>query len=182
MRSALLATVAVLVVVLLSGCTVPTKDDKSKTTSPLFGVCPQWVEGAVRHAGTFTLHGPGNQSDFVPGEPYVDGRGLDLLRIDNLDVTVNGTLTLRVFQPDAHGNATDRGYNIVDYRQPGTERRVQVAFTGATKGAVLEIYLNPIDAPADAGGPVLLVWTLEGSDAQLHYEVSQNYRVCGLAK
>ena len=172
----ILAATSVLLV-LLAGCTFPNAKDE-ETPDPLFGLCPQWEQGPGGSSSGVHLTADAPQSGGELGlapEEY-QGRPFDLYRINLTTLDVDGRLELRAF--DASGGQLA----IRDYRQDAPQLVPVVAFTdGKAKGHEFEVYLSPItqDEGPSHTPPASLQWTLDGAEAEVTFDVTFHYKVCG---
>jgi hypothetical protein len=165
---------AVALAALLSGCTTPT-DEPAK--DPLFGLCPQWVQGPGSTALTLQL--AGNESadrEVGPANSTIDGRPLDLFRIRLDKLTVDGVLELRAFGADGHQ------LGIRDYRQTGGQQLVPVVVfrDGAAAGHEFDVFLSPVaHGSVGSPAPVTLRWMPSDGSAMVEASVTYHYKVCG---
>lgn len=169
MRPLLIAAVALS----LSGCAAP---EDGEGTDPLFGVCPQWMQGPGEQQGNVALTGPGAQQTLVGNvTPRHLDRPLDLLRIQVTQADVDGDLELRAVAADGSR------LNLRDYRLPDVQTGPVVHLAGDADGKEFDAFLSPVlqDGLA-APMPVQLNWTLDGGSAQVAYTVTFHYKVCGL--
>jgi hypothetical protein len=153
----------VLVLLMLAGCATPKEDAKD----PLLGWCPQWEQAGSVHLSA-SLENATGHDDVAPNNLSYRGHPFDLVR---LDIKVEGDLVLRATDVEANRSAALR-----DHRLPVREQiQPQVRFDGGGK-ALVEVFLNPIDADLPRSGPIRLEWTGTGS-----YEADAAflYRVCG---
>ncbi|HUR24974.1 MAG TPA: hypothetical protein VM327_03040 [Candidatus Thermoplasmatota archaeon] len=170
----LVAVALVVVAALLAGCTVPSDEPEQ---DPLFGLCPQWVQGP----GGFPLHATvaGNGSEDIEvaaGNATLDGRPLDLYRIRIGNLTVDGRLEMRAFAADG------RQLGIRDHRIEGTQQIVPVvAFSdGSAAGKEFDVFLSPVTQDSTpAPGPLSLRWTSTMGASTVDAVVSYHYKVCG---
>lgn len=166
----LLAAAAAL---LLSGCAAPTNKTAS---SPLLGLCPQWVQG---HGGlSIGVHiaGAGNEShELGPADPNFEGRPLDLYRLHVDQLAVAGRLEMRAFAADGKQLA------VRDYRQPSPQLVPVVVFTdGSAAGHEFDVFLSPVSQNGTAApAPVTLRFTADGNGTSMALSVTYHYKVCG---
>ena len=168
-----------LLLVLLAGCAFPNADDDAEEPDPLFGLCPQWVQGPGGQTASFALGGNATERilELGPAAQQHDGFPLDLYRITLTNLSVSGRLELRALD-----NAS-RHPGIRDYRQDAPQLVPVAVFTdGSAKGDEFEVYLDPITGEGSSFlAPVRLRWTLDGtgSDAVVSFDVTYHYKVCG---
>lgn len=163
----------VLAVLLLAGCAAPGQENEED--DPLFGLCPQWVEGAGATTGTVEL-GEAKEAkrELGPANATYLERPLDLFRIKVTAVDVDGRLQLRATAADG------QRLSLRDYRI-GEPQMVPVANIDASAmDQEFDVFLSPVthDAPT-ADLPASLEWRLDGAHARVDYEVTYHYKVCG---
>src|SRR5688572_13981028 len=166
--------------VLLAGCAVPGEDKED----PLFGICPQWLPGPGGQATGFHLPTPDGtnlsmvrETELGPAASEHRGFALDLYRITLTKLVLDGRLELRAFD----GNGTQ--LLVRDYRQESPQQVPVIVFKdGSAQDHEFEVFLGPVtqDGPA-APAPVTLRWTLDGADAEVAFDASFHYKVCGSA-
>lgn len=164
---------ALVLTVLLAGCAVP---DEAAEEDPLFGLCPQWVQGPGSVSLAVTVSGNGSEDREVAANATVDGRELDLYRMRITDLTVDGRLEMRAFAADG------RQLGIRDYRIDGTEQIVPVvAFAdGSAQGKEFDVFLSPVThGSAPAPTPLTLRWSSASGNSTVGAEVTFHYKVCG---
>jgi hypothetical protein len=158
----------------LSGCTVPEEDPEA---DPLFGLCPQWAQGAGSFPLQLELAGNGSEaSELGPANATHDGKPLDLYRLHVDQLTVQGRTELRAQAADG------TRLNIRDYRLPASQQLVPVVvFTdGSAAGQDFDVFLSSVahgSTPAPA--PVTLQWTQVGGNSTASATVTYHYKVCG---
>src|ERR1041385_6855055 len=82
----------------LAGCAAPTNKTAS---SPLLGLCPQWVQGLGGTSVEAHLVGDDNEThELGPADATFQGRPLDLYRLHVDRLAVQGRLELRAFAAD----------------------------------------------------------------------------------
>lgn len=166
---------AAVLVALLAGCAAP-----ETTKNPLFGYCPDWVQGPGNSSGTLHTDAasrnatadilpPGNLSAF-------QGKPLDLyrMRVDTLSLAA-GTLQLRA-------TSEGRRLNWRDLRGATPQSVPVLTFPDASAaGHEFEVILSSVsDQDAPQPGPLHVEASYEGSGrADLGYTVTFLYRVCG---
>ncbi len=168
---------ASLIALLLAGCAFP-GTEPAKEKDPLFGLCPQWEQGPGGYSSgahlTPDARRTSNEIGLAPGE--YQGKPFDLYRINLSTLDVDGRLELRAF--DASGGQLA----IRDYRQDEPQLMPVVTFTdGAAKGHEFEVYLSPVtqDKGPSHQPPATLQWTLDGEGAEVAFDVTFHYKVCG---
>lgn len=173
---------AATLLILLAGCAAPTEDKQD----PLFGLCPQWLHGPGQHTVGFHLP-EGNATNATaaavrsielgPAAAEFQGHPLDLYRVLVTKLEVDGRLELRAF------DGAGRQLLVRDYRQAGPQQVPVVVFTdGEAVDHEFDVILGAVtsDAPG-APAPVTLRWTLDGADAEVGFDASFHYKVCGSA-
>jgi hypothetical protein len=166
---------AVVLAVLLSGCTVP--EDEAEA-DPLFGLCPQWEQGPGRVAFEVAVSGNGSEDrELGPANATWADHPLDLYRIHVGNLSVAGRLEMRAFAADG------RQLGIRDYRIAGSEQIVPVvAFTdGSAAGKEFDVFLSAVTHGSTASpAPVTLRWTPVSGSSSVDAVVTFHYKVCGL--
>lgn len=172
-----------LLLVLLSGCTLP----EETAPDPLFGLCPQWEPGPGQVAGSVYLDAGAPQARQLvapAGGAYaMDGHPLDMvrLRIDAATLPANERVALKVYA-EANNQTVQRNWR--DVRLPAQLDWVPaIVFTSPdVVGYEYEAYLTSVaQDEAPNAGPVRLEWTLEGSQpAEFTYTLTWHYKVCGV--
>lgn len=178
MRASAAATVLLL---LLAGCAAPDEDEED----PLFGICPQWLHGPGGQTTGFRLaaNGTGNATDNAtvqetelgPAAEEHQGHPLDLYRITLTKLEVDGRLQLRAFDGDG------KQLLVRDYRKETPQQVPVVVFTdGDAVDHEFEVFLGDVTGD-DAGSPspVTLRWTLDGAAAEVGFDATFHYKVCG---
>jgi hypothetical protein len=160
---------------LLAGCTVP----GSNEPDPLFGLCPQWIQGGGEQTIGRLLDGSNGtvtaETELGPAAETYQGRSLDLYRIVFEQLSVEGRLELRAVDADGRQRA------LLDDRSP-TPRLVPVlVFTdGSAANHEFDVYLSDVShGSTPAPAPVTLRWTFEGTRASFEASVTYHYKVCG---
>jgi hypothetical protein len=165
---------------LLAGCAAP----KEKEQDPLFGLCPQWMQGPGEDRVAVDLNASSSPeartvfpSDAGLLRSEFRGRSLDLyrLRVDSIEVS-GGTLEMRAF-----ANRTEEQKAIRDYRLEDAQLRPVVRLVSSDAGREFDVALTPISQEtAPAPDALRLAWTFTG-EGQAHLEgvVTYHYRVCG---
>lgn len=172
----LLAAASAATLLLLAGCTLPGAEDKEAEEDPLFGLCPQWVQGGGEQTAGLFLNGTSNRTlELGPAANESAGRPLDLYRFHLSTLDVDGRLELRAF------DASGKQLAVRDYRQEQPQLVPVVVFTdGSAEGHEFEVFLSPLttDGAADPA-PVSLRWSLDGTTAEVVVDVTFHYKVCG---
>jgi hypothetical protein len=171
----LLAAATATLLVLLAGCALPGAEEEPED-DPLFGLCPQWVQGGGGQTGGFVLNGTANRTvELGPAANESAGQPLDLYRVNLTTLDVDGRLELRAF--DANG----RQLAVRDYRQEAPQLVPVVVFTdGSAEGHEFEVFLSTLTSDGDASpAPVSLRWSLDGAAAEVGFDVTYHYKVCG---
>lgn len=165
---------AVLAAALLSGCAQPGEDGDE---DPLFGLCPQWMEGPGGQ--TTGLHLESNATvdrELGPAPATWQNHSLDLFRIRVTKADVVGTLELRGFAGDG------KQLLLRDYREATAQMKPRITIGGGDVGEEFDVLLSSVRQGAPSAQlPVKAAWELEGRDAVLEYTVSFHYKVCGSA-
>lgn len=175
----LLAAVSIVAATLLAGCAFPNSEDDAEEPDPLFGLCPQWVQGGGAQSSGFHLGGNVTQQAIELGPAAAEHQGfpLDLYRITLTNLSVQGRLELRAVDADG------RGMGLRDFRLSSPQFTPVAVFTDdGAKGEPFELYLDPVTGEGSSyRAPVTLNWTLEGdgADALVTIDVSYHYKVCG---
>lgn len=165
---------AVALAAILPGCTVPDEDPEA---DPLFGLCPQWVQGTGSQPLQLQLAGNASESsELGPADATHEGKPLDLFRLHVDQLTVEGRTELRALAADG------TRLNIRDYRLAPSQQLVPVvAFTdGSAAGQDFDVFLSSVahgSTPAPA--PVTLQWTQVGGNTTAAATVTYHYKVCG---
>lgn len=161
-----------LVALALAGCTAPTEQP-----DPLFGVCPQWLDG---DAETGTLDAPGqaviqaNQSMAHFGEDLP----LDRYHVVFSNIQTDGVLEVRAY---AHGD--DRALRFTDHRDPdGTRTPTFLALDGGSGTVEVDIFLAPLTHGATPMPSDLRLEATgqDGATGSMTVAVTPGYRVCGV--
>lgn len=175
----ILAVASAVLVSLLSGCTLPGSEKPDDEPDPLFGLCPQWLQGPGGQTTGFALGGNATERSVELGPAAAEHQGfaLDMYRITLTNLSVSGRLELRAV--DAGG----RQAGIRDFRQEAPQILPVIVFTdGNAKGNEFEVYLDPVTGEGSSfRAPASLRWTLqgEGADARVSFDVTYHYKVCG---
>ena len=175
----ILALGSVLLVSLLAGCTFPGSEDDAEEPDPLFGLCPQWLQGPGGQSAGFALGGNETERtvELGPAAAEHEGFALDMYRVTLTNLSVSGRLELRAI--DAGG----RQASIRDFRQEAPQILPVIVFTdGSAKGNEFEVYLDPVTGEGSSfRAPVSLRWTLEGDGATalVSFDATYHYKVCG---
>lgn len=165
--------------VLLAGCAFPGSEDGEEEPDPLFGLCPQWVQGPGGQSAGFALGGNATERvvELGPAAREHEGFPLDLYRVTLTNLSVSGRLELRALDNES------RQAPLRDYRQESPQIVPVAVFTdGSAKGDEFDVYLDPVTGEGSSfRSPVRLRWTLDGatSDAFVSFDVTYHYKVCG---
>lgn len=181
------AAPAVVLALLLSGCTA--NDDTD--ANPLFGWCPQWVQGPGSHpvnlyisdvnaeneTDSRILHPPGISFSGNGTPDVFQGRPLDLYRITLDRINATGNVELRAFDQDGIQ------LGIRDYRhQDDAVQVVPLAIVAADDaGAHFDVALTSVSHDDRANpGSLRVRWTMaDGGAAVIAYTATYHYKVCG---
>lgn len=169
-----------LLALLMPGCTEEPED----RDDPLFGLCPQWIQGPGHEAVTVDVDASNGPAEQVV-RPVEDGglrdehrgRPLDMYRVvlESVEVT-DGALELR-----AYANQSDERKAIRDYRVDGAQLQPVVRITSEDAGREFDVALTSVSqdtVPAPA--PLRLSWTfVGGGQGHVVGNVTYHYRVCG---
>lgn len=155
-----------------AGCTAPGED----TPGPLFGVCPQWLDGDSQAQ---TLEVPGsvtfaaNQSVSHAG----GNRSLDRFHVHFENIETDGVLEVRAFA------VTDgRVLRFTDWRDAdGTRTPTFLALDSSSGLVQVDIYLSDL-AQGSTAQPTDIRIELTGQDGatgSMLVTATPGYRVCG---
>lgn len=164
------------IVALVSGCTQPADEPEE---DPLFGLCPQWVQGPGGQTTGLLLTANQSQQrrELGPAEPTYDGHAFDLYRLRMERLNVSARLELRAY------DATDKQLGIRDYRGDVPRIEPMVVLDNRDVGQEFDVYLSSVrhgSVPAPA--PAQVGFTFKGVDGQaadVDYSVTFHYKVCG---
>lgn len=164
---------AVLIVPLLAGCAAP---DDADAPDPLFGLCPQWVQGRGELAGGLRLEANGTASrELGPADERFLELPLDVFRVQVTKLETDGVVRLRAV------DGAGQRLSLRDYRLDAPQLVPVVILRPAAAGHDFDVMLSSVldDGPRSPV-PVSLDWALEGNAAVIEYTVTHHYKVCGI--
>ncbi len=157
----------------VAGCTAPEEENPN----PLFGSCPQWIEGDLQETSTLNFEGE-DQSTVFPGSESLDdfqGFPLDRYTIYLRNVSLEGGIEVRAFADGA-----DRRLAFTDYRDPQDPHLLPFVKLDDNSEVEFDVFLTAVaHGTAPAPDALRLVWSGEGR-GQLEMEIRASYRVCGV--
>lgn len=169
---------------LLPGCALPGAEE-TKDEDPLFGLCPQWVQGPGALGGSVVLDAttttdetrvdlPGSLADGFGGNGTFRGRSLDVYRV-TIDNVSGSAVQLRAFTLDG-----GRQFAIRDYRAESVQMVPVASIAPDAAGKEFDIHLTAVSAAeAPDPQPIRLRWSHDAGEAQVWFTVTFLYRVCG---
>jgi hypothetical protein len=174
----------VVLLVLLAGCA----EEPEEEEDPLFGFCPQWLQGPDQDQVTIALNATNltATTSLRPMEgselrtEYQD-RVLDMYRIRLVSASViDGSVQMRAFSDDEQGAQKA----VRDYRIDGPQFFPVVHLTSEDEGREFDVILTSVSQEQEpAPSALTLAWTFdpigEGGSAQIVGNVTYHYRVCG---